>query len=155
MRPRRSVWSVPQRLGTFITQRLWTFIMQAVRAERARLRPVHAGATGGCPPGPAGPRLSPSFPSRRLRPARLAETSTPCLYLIRRAFPAPPPGSEGQGRGGLVRPPQRLRVQPEASTCTPQTALKPQSPTSMPWTAGNPGAGGPTISTVTNYKEKI
>lgn len=35
IRPRRSVWSVPHRLGTFITQRLCTFIIQAVgRRER-------------------------------------------------------------------------------------------------------------------------
>lgn len=35
IRPRRSVWSVPHRLGTFITQRLCTFIIQAAgRRER-------------------------------------------------------------------------------------------------------------------------
>lgn len=33
IRPLRSVWSVPHRLGTFITQRLWTFIIQAAQKE--------------------------------------------------------------------------------------------------------------------------
>lgn len=33
IRPRRSVWSVPHRLGTFITQRLCTFIIQAAGQE--------------------------------------------------------------------------------------------------------------------------
>lgn len=33
IRPLRSVWSVPHRLGTFITQRLCTFIMQAAREK--------------------------------------------------------------------------------------------------------------------------
>lgn len=32
-RPLRSVWSVPQRLGTFITHWLWTFISQAAGKE--------------------------------------------------------------------------------------------------------------------------
>ena len=34
MRPLRSVWSVPQRLGTLATQRLWMFIMQSAHRER-------------------------------------------------------------------------------------------------------------------------
>lgn len=37
IRPRRSVWSVPHRLGTFITQRLCTFIIQAVSREKETL----------------------------------------------------------------------------------------------------------------------
>lgn len=44
IRPRRSVWSVPHRLGTFITQRLCTFIIQAAgwreRKGRSALLPL-------------------------------------------------------------------------------------------------------------------
>lgn len=51
MRPRRSVWSVPHRLGTFITQRLCTFIMQAV-GRRGHSAPARAqeGTGTACPP---------------------------------------------------------------------------------------------------------
>lgn len=37
-RPLRSVWSVPQRLGTFITHWLWTFISQAAGKEAPDFR---------------------------------------------------------------------------------------------------------------------
>lgn len=37
-RPLRSVWSVPQRLGTFITHWLWTFISQAAGKEATDFR---------------------------------------------------------------------------------------------------------------------
>lgn len=37
IRPRRSVWSVPHKLGTFITQRLCTFIMQAAERRKGLL----------------------------------------------------------------------------------------------------------------------
>lgn len=125
MRPRRSVWSVPQRLGTFITQRLWTFIMQA------------AGTEGGCP-AQAGPGcLFPSFPPK------LAETSRPCPPcpgLIRRASPTlprpPPPHPPPQAltdKGGGTCPSSRKAEAPRA----PSTALKPEAPSSVARAAGN------------------
>lgn len=53
IRPRRSVWSVPHKLGTFITQRLCTFIVQAAERRKGLLstscRPAtaHRGVGGG------------------------------------------------------------------------------------------------------------
>lgn len=40
IRPRRSVWSVPHKLGTFITQRLCTFIMQAAERRKGSAPPA-------------------------------------------------------------------------------------------------------------------
>lgn len=85
---RRSVWSVPQRLGTFITQRLWTFIMQAAGTEAGREAQLV--------------RLdpSPSFPPRRGQSAAPGLTRRACFSNS--PLPEPdtpdPHGQRGPGR---------------------------------------------------------
>lgn len=118
MRPRRSVWSVPQRLGTFITQRLCTFIMQAARRE---------GRGSGWPCSP------PRDPSRPLLPLQVAETpklgaaSLPWPCHVRQAPAAPPPALMDRGDGTCPSSPG-ARGAPR----TRPRAPKPGSPASKP-----------------------
>lgn len=88
MRPRRSVWSVPQRLGTFITQRLWTFIMQAAGTEAGREAQAGPGWTPPVPllPSEAGggqSALPGSHPKGLLLQLPRSKTPTPQTLMDR------------------------------------------------------------------------
>lgn len=127
MRPRRSVWSVPQRLGTFITQRLWTFIMQAAKAERGGTAQAGLAGTPHLIP-PSGASLA--FLLLFLGEARvmkLAETSWPCQDLLQRPLqPSPSP------RELDLTALSKAKAQPEAGVLYTPRGSKPVSPPGMP-----------------------